>query len=332
MSVKNIEIARALGLSKATVSLALAGKPGVNEKTRERILACRDELEKEKKEGAPAPLRTILALVVNHGKNALYDPEMDLFSGVLSAMEQECTKRNYLFHLAYLNASENMQETILAECNQEMVHGVIVLGTEINRNDLAFFQRITKPLVVYDSNLLGDSYSSICIDNARAVRLACEYLWNKGCRRIRYAATSKDIYNFSARRDAYIFYMVEHGSPVEKKDLMPLGKSIAEITESLREFLTLRWDRKEALILENYQVAIAALAAARKTGIKIPDELKVVGIDKLPAYLPGESSLPQVVVHHEERAVLAVDLLAVEIERKASSMKSRVLSIPYLRG
>lgn len=45
MNVKSIDIARALGISKSTVSLALNGKPGVSEQTRQEVLVCKKQLE-----------------------------------------------------------------------------------------------------------------------------------------------------------------------------------------------------------------------------------------------------------------------------------------------
>ena len=54
MKVKSVDIARRLGLSKATVSLALNGKPGVNERTRQRVFECQGLLEKELEEAEKA--------------------------------------------------------------------------------------------------------------------------------------------------------------------------------------------------------------------------------------------------------------------------------------
>lgn len=45
MKVKMVDVARHLGISKATVSLAVNGKPGVNEQTRQKVLECIKELE-----------------------------------------------------------------------------------------------------------------------------------------------------------------------------------------------------------------------------------------------------------------------------------------------
>lgn len=46
MKIKMVDVARYLGVSKATVSLAVNGKPGVNEETRKKVLACIEEIEK----------------------------------------------------------------------------------------------------------------------------------------------------------------------------------------------------------------------------------------------------------------------------------------------
>ena len=46
MKIKMVDVAKRLGISKATVSLAVNGKPGVNEQTRQKVLECIKELEK----------------------------------------------------------------------------------------------------------------------------------------------------------------------------------------------------------------------------------------------------------------------------------------------
>ena len=61
VKIKMADVARYLGISKATVSLAVNGKPGVNEQTRQRILQCIEEMEKNEgampEKAAPEPTR-----------------------------------------------------------------------------------------------------------------------------------------------------------------------------------------------------------------------------------------------------------------------------------
>ena len=86
MKIKMVDVAKRLGISKATVSLAVNGKPGVNEQTRQKVLECIKELEKNN--GVfPEPLnspekeahrRMIKVLIINHRRRVVCDPELDL--------------------------------------------------------------------------------------------------------------------------------------------------------------------------------------------------------------------------------------------------------------
>ena len=100
MKVKMADVARYLGLSKATVSLAVNGKAGVNELTRQKILRCIEEIERndgmmpENRQARPMqPLRMINVVILNHRKQVVCDPELDLWSDVLGTFDAEARKR-----------------------------------------------------------------------------------------------------------------------------------------------------------------------------------------------------------------------------------------------
>lgn len=319
MKVKMADVARYLGISKATVSLAVNNKPGVNEETRQRIFRCIKEMEQagtvllppaalhEKKEK-----RLIKVVIINHSQQVVCDPELDLWSQVFKTFDNEARKRGYLYGLTYLSERREEIDAVAEECNLDLVAGVIVFGTEMRTSDHAFLERIHKPLVLYDYELSDSRYSSVCIDNKGAVETALRLLTEAGALDIRYLSTGKSIYNFEKRREAYQNTLIGWERIPQKNHTVVLGNNIMEITEKALEWLN-KNPLPDAFLCENYQVSVGMAAALRRSGIHLPKELYLAGIDEVPEYMLSGIPFIQLKVPHGERAEMAMDLLEKEI-------------------
>ena len=329
--VKAVDIAKKLGISKATVSLALNGKPGVNEATREKVLQCKQELEEERQRQLTALPEAIAVLIVNNTKNVLCGAEPDLWSGVLtsclSAYEAEAERHGFAVSVYYLNAAEHNRDQILEQLKQPQIVGVVVVATEFTDKDHDWVSKIEKPVVLYDYEIPGENYNSVCLDNPTCVDMACEALLKKGCKKIKYIAVSQDIFNFTERRKEFQRYMMDHDIPVMKTDILRMGATINEVRKNIQQYFE-NHEVPDGLVLENYQISIGVLQGAAQAGIRIPEQLKLVGIDEVPSYSLGGVSLVQIGTPHRERAVVAIDLLCKEIDNQWR-IHNRVLSLPY---
>ena len=111
MNVKSIDIARALGISKSTVSLALNGKPGVSEQTRQEVLACKKQLEEHgvvppgmfSRQPEQRKRQQIKIVKITNGMKNIQGAELDLWTDVNQVFEKSCRKQNsrenaFLFH------------------------------------------------------------------------------------------------------------------------------------------------------------------------------------------------------------------------------------------
>lgn len=351
MRVKMVDVARYLGVSKATVSLAVNNKPGVNEQTRQKILNCIAEMEKaedvfsmmrtaqgKRAEGNEYPGQTnylernpiqsqpenvqngyeaeekkmIKVVIINHQKQVVCDPELDLWSEVLKTFDAEARRLGYLYGLAYMNDGKEEVEKLIQECNLDIVAGVIVFGTEITKEDFKKVEEIKKPIVLYDCEAPSGEYTSVCIDNKGAVKQALELLWDAGARDIRYICTDKDIYNFRKRREAFQDILIKWEHMPKKSDIVALGNTISEISEKAQEWMKTE-KLPEAFLFENYQVSIGMLAALRKLGIHVPQDVKLIGIDEVPEYMTSGLALTQLKIPHAQRATMAMELLHKEI-------------------
>lgn len=334
MKVKMVDVARRLGISKATVSLAVNGKPGVNEETKRKIFACIEEMksepkkevqEQEKEEIKSSVHRLIKVLIINHKKQVVCDPELDLWSEVLATFDSEARKRGYLYGLSYVGEEKEETDAVIEECNMDFVAGIILFATEMTKEDYRIVEKIKKPMVIYDYEMPNGKYSSVCIDNKSAVKNAVHLLHQAGARDIRYFCTGKEIYNFEKRKEAFVEEQLKKGGPEEKK-IVELGNTIEKISENMAFWLE-KNKLPEGMIFENYQVSIGVMMVLRKYRVPIPKEVKVVGIDEVPGYILPDGCLTQIKIPHAERASMAMELLDKEIQNLWSA-KVKVFAEP----
>lgn len=315
MKIKMVDVAKHLGVSKATVSLVVNNKPGVSEETRKKVLQCIDEMKQsagkkieKNAEQISKQTKFIKVVIINHDKKVVCDPELDLWTEVLTTFDTQARKMGYMYSLTYVGNEIKEREEVIKECNLPIVAGVIIFGTEMDEMDSEMIQLVNKPVVLYDYDMEDGAYSSVCIDNAGAVRNALHYCRDQGAKKIYYFATNKNIYNFKRRREAYLNTLIGWEQFPQKSDILSLGNTIPEITKNAEEWFS-EHRLPDAIVMENYQVTIGVTAAMRKKGIGFSDEIQLVGIDEVPEYMTSGIPVLQMKVPHAERAAATMMLL-----------------------
>ena len=339
MKVKTIEIAKALGLSKATVSLALNGKPGVNEQTRQRILAYKERLEampevsqllQQMPVEEPGLLQKKVRLVVmNRRLGLVQDCELDMWTDVKALFDKLAREMGYSLEVVYFQIGEDDPTRLAGDCNQPEVAGVVIQGTELQAEDAYLLEGIQKPLVIYDCDLFDERYPCVAVSDFEAVRMAMEQLKRKGKRHICYISRNMEVYNYSQRREAFSFF-TESRKAVEKgikADLVCAEGSIDEIYRKIKEYLSSLSSYPDAFLLESFHISIGFLRAARELGLTIPEDFSVIGIDRLPEYITAGAALTAVRIPYTERVKLTMLLLEHEI-RDPFPAKSKIFTNP----
>lgn len=313
MKVKAADVARELGISKATVSLALNNKPGVNEQTRQVILECKEQLENKSKEQSVSYLKDIqvIKIIFVFSKTRVVY-ELDLIPDIIKVFDREAKKMGYSIGITYVNMLEDSIEPLINECNMNNVAGVILFATEMLEYDYDVFKKINKPLIVYDNDFGGNSHHRVCIDNISGIKIAYEYLLDRNCGEIRYLANEIDTYNFEQRREGFKQAMYKKKLNFTENMIIPIGYTIDEVYEKMKEYLE-KYTLPDAFIMENYQVSIGVMRALREKGIKIPQDISLIGVDEIPSYLTGDCKLTSIRIAHSEKAIMVMTLLQKEI-------------------
>lgn len=326
--IKAIEIARKLGISKATVSLALNNKPGVSQETRQKVLNCKQQMQLAASQQQPAKQlhkQQIIKILVpsKHRKTVRY-AELDLWTDVNAVFDRMAKTWGYTLGLSYLDMSTVSAQEISVECSAENIAGVILFATELDPPDIAYFADIQKPMVIYDCDMQTQKFSSVLVNNRLGIQNAVTRLLQAGCKNIFYLANSIDIYNYRERREGFCESMKANGIADSKQKILTMGDNIDDIYRNMKAWLT-NHTLPDAFIMESYHLSIGTIRALHERKIQIPRDISLIGVDKLPQYMTGECQLTTIHIPHTERAALTMVLLHREILHN-SSFKSKVFT------
>jgi DNA-binding LacI/PurR family transcriptional regulator len=276
------EIAKKLRLSPATVSLALNNKPGVNPKTRERVLKeakLQGLLERKQAEEK----KNILFLEYRKngiGSNQNYFSQ--IFSGVIEGIETQAREKGCM--LSMVSANKNNFEEILSSINLKKVNGLLVLATELEVNQILCLENLDIPIVLLDNYCEESSLNSVTINNEQGVELAIRYLIHRGHSDIGYFHVEGDAVNFKERYFAFKRSIELHNLSLKNQNIISFSTLFGgeAVFEELKKRLEKLNRMPTAFFADNDIIAIYAIRALRDLGLRVPQDVSIIGFDNIP--------------------------------------------------
>ena len=214
MRITAKQLAEKAGVSQATVSLVLRGKPGVSDSVRIQILQLAREMGLEPQfRAAPTPNGKTIQLVIykRHGQVMADTP---FFEQLTQGVADEAASLGYHLSISYFYGNQPAKEQIHSIQSLNSA-GLILLATEMHSEDVAPFFDLSVPLVVLDNSFPALKYDAIAIDNALGAWKAVHYLIDCGHTRIGYLHSSVEIHNlpFASGRCRQRFRPAHHPRP-----------------------------------------------------------------------------------------------------------------------
>jgi DNA-binding LacI/PurR family transcriptional regulator len=273
------DVARAAGVTAATVSVALSGRGVVNHKTRERILRCAQELGYRPNLVARSLTmrRTdTIALVVYRITNPYY-------AEAALAVEQNAQRAGYRVFFANTNGDVALGTELLEDLAARQVDGIIVLPGGVPADAVRATAATGLPMVAcsWGEEAGPDLIPAVSVDFGAGGRQVADHLLDLGHRRI--GALGSRIFGetgLRAREATFRDRLAERGCPLDET-LVADGDDDTETGYAATHTLLALSNPPTAIYAANDLMAMGAIAAAHERGLRVPEDLSVVGFDDI---------------------------------------------------
>jgi LacI family transcriptional regulator len=323
------DVARTAGVSQATVSLVLNSVAGVrvSDQTRLRVIQAADELGYRRTPRLRADERegSVIGLVIDDVAASPF--AVPLFEGAReAAWEHQCI----VSVVSTRNHTPIEQASIQAMLGQPVIG--IVYATLITRQVTPPAIDSAIPMALLNCYDAAGAYASVIPDDIAGARALTNALLAAGHRRIGHVAGETWLDAGRDRIAGYREALEARGIPYDPALVVNLGSAVSAGQDGAHALLDLA-DPPTAIFCFNDRMALGALEAARERGLRVPDELSIVGFDNDPfaaALFPG--GLTTAVLPHEEMARWAVQhIFNMRHHRRGGEVTQRKLDCPIVR-
>lgn len=303
MRLKSKDIAAALGISLATVSMALNGRQGVNDKTKQKIL----EYVKQQTDAQAQQMQsekcsckgTVMMLVyIKNGRILERHAErMDYTDQIESAVKQ----KGFRFYFKIFYEHTGQLQSLIQECRQLDLKGIYIMAAEMQKADIFPFLELGIPIVVGDNLFYEKGIDSYLIDNAEGIKRGVDYLVDKGHSHIVYLAEDTDIFNFNERRAAFVEEMEKRKCGDASRRIRRLGDGADKIYESMCRYLDGGIYKVTAFVLESDEVSLGVSKALMERQFQIGCSISLIGFDLVPLFCIPKLQLTLIKGTHSRR-------------------------------
>ncbi len=271
------DVARVAGVSVATVSRALRGLDRVSPETRRRVVEVAEELHYVASPTATslASGRTRVAAVVAPFLTRWF------FATLLSSIEKTLRARGH--HVLLFDLEDDTYDHRLPLTQNMLwkrVDGLITLNIPMAPEEVELVDRLGLPLVAVGSPVPGRP--CVRIDDARAMSTAVQHLLDLGHRRIGYVgAVPGNVAHLQTPQDRLVaFHATVEAAGLAVRPEWVLGSDwTAEAAARDSTALLAGEDRPTAVVAASDEMAIGVRESARRLGLRVPEDLSVIGID-----------------------------------------------------
>lgn len=269
------DIARQTGLGLATISSYFNGG-NVREKNRIKIEAAIEELHYEVNEVARG-LKTNATRTIG-----VVIPELNntFCAEIITGMEDVLRSHGYATIVCDCRTDRKLEQEAVEFLIRRRVDGIINMPVDEEGKHLRKFQKTGKPIVLIDRRIQGISCDSVLVDNRKAAEDAVQCFIKNGHRNIGIIGGPEGIFTAQERLSGYSKALKEAGIPIRGSLIFHGDYTIQGGVRGLEELVRSNPDMT-AVFVTNYEMTMGAMIGVNELGIKIPEQLSVIGFDNL---------------------------------------------------
>lgn len=322
------QIATLAGVSRSTVSRVVNGHPSVDPETRERVQRVIREYDYHPN-GAARALASrrsqLIGLVVPQTMSAVFaDP---YFPMLIQGVSAACDERDYFMLLSF--PVMRSTETLTRIVRGAHLDGLVVAASLTDNGYVAQLAKEGTPFVLVGRSTYEGEVTTVDVDNVRGAAMAVQHLLRLGYTAIATITGPLGMTAAIDRRDGYLAAM--RGAHVEPPEaFMQEGDWSEWSGVRAMEALLRQGERPDAVFAASDSMAIGALKAIRAAGLRVPDDIALVGFDDVPIASAIDTPLttvrqPIYRLGHTAAGVLIDDLLRAAEGEPALGQGQRIV-------
>lgn len=325
------DIAKLANVSKSAVSLALNNKPGISNETREKILEIvrnvgyipRTMIRAEQVYTSTKTIQFIAC--VNSGIVLDQYEKQPFFSELIHSLGE--FSRIYGYSLLFSPIRyEQIDQDIEHLKYDRSSRGIILLGTNMGIDQINSISEINPNVVVIDTLFETLPLNFVVMNNLMGSYQAAEYLIRLGHKKIGYVESSTRMHNFDARKKGFFHYTRDHGLQIEKENIFSIVPTTVQSQEDFKSVIKSRVSSSlpTALFCECDYIAISVIKSLRELGIRVPEDISVMGFDNIHEATVITPELSTIHVAKGAMAKVAIEML-IEMDENTEGEKRKVL-------
>lgn len=324
------DVAKKAGVSKTLVSRVLNNQPGVGVESRQKILDAMAELNYQ-----PNALARSLVLQKTNVIGLILDSIIEeYFFDVIQGVEDKVKENNFKVIFCSGGNDHNEKERYIDFFSHGVTDGAIIYGSNLDDAELIRKRaQMSFPFVVVENEVENVNVNNVLIDNIYGSRLAIDYLVETGCRRIMHVSGSKEtkasLQRYQGYKDAMKYHGLERYIMALECDKYGEGEGYLVIRQYLEEHGV--QNLPEAIYFGADNTAVGGMRALQEAGIRIPEDIKIVGFDDDKRY-EKDTTLKKLTTIHQplyEVGVKAVEILLEQI-RNPDIPEKKIILKPQL--
>jgi DNA-binding LacI/PurR family transcriptional regulator len=302
------DIAKRARVAHSTVSMVMNERKYVSQRLREKILKIAQEMDYQP--------NLIARSLISHRSQAVavvfpespYFFTITYFLQIINGIQNACKKYNQA--LMFFSLDQTKGESYIQISRRWLVNLMILINVDYTRNisrDIKDLQKASVYFSIITKYLGEEKVNSVCVDNDKGVKLALQHLVSLGHKRIGYISGNPNSADGPERLEAFKKYIKEFNLDKDE-DLIVHGEFTFESGEEAVKGLLELPKKPTAIFSASDYMAIGAMRTMKKKGLRIPQDIALVGFDNALEAAYVEPPLTTIQQPLQEMGEVAVDL------------------------
>ncbi|MDC3417023.1 LacI family DNA-binding transcriptional regulator [Aquibacillus salsiterrae] len=303
------DIAKMAGVSPGTVSKVMNNTGSIAPKTKEKITNIIEETGYRPSFSAKSlATRTSNLIGLIYAGEVSVEFNHPFFSQVINAFKSEIGMLGYDILVFSNSKLRNATSDYIEKCRHFQLDGCLIIAGEHLEESVYELDKSNIPCVGIDIPLTGPKSCYVMTDNQKVSSKIVEYLYLNSIKNVAFIGGPADSVISNIRKEGFITSMNQFGMTVHEKWLKYATYTEQTGYEAMKEILA-ETPYPDAVYAVSDMMALGAIKAAKERGLKIPQDIKIIGCDDIDACRYSDPPLATVKQDKDKMGRLAARML-----------------------